>query len=248
MFRSLSFGIFLILVCRLTHAESIIVAVASNFSPPFQKIVAEFQKLNGVEVKVVYGSSAKLYAQIINGAPFVLFLSADPRLNESLERQKRIVPNSRVVYAHGRLAILVGSGCQLEPLMKAINSAKKIAIANPLAAPYGRAGIDVLKTGAGYEENKNKLVYAENVAQSFHFAYSGNVDIGFVAYSQIISREIEESKFFLVPENLYKPIVQEMVLLERGNTEYLQSALKLYRFIKSTEGKNIIRRYGYQLP
>lgn len=241
------FGVIASCVCSL-QAHGMLVAVASNFSAPFEEINHAFKKAHpGVaDVEPIYGSSAKLYAQIRQGAPFALFLSADDAKTEALEDNKLVVDGFRSPYALGRLALMTSKNSHFPAALSRVQTSKSLAMANPELAPYGRASrevFDALVTDKA--ASMPRIIYAENIAQAFHFAFTANVDAAFVAYAHIIDKHIETGDYILVPENLYHAIVQEAVVLKSENEE---DAYTFFHFLMSEKARSIIENYGYHLP
>ena len=240
----------LLLLCFSLFAETINIAVAANVADAMEELKAEFQKANpNTQVQVMLGSSGKLVAQIRNGAPFGVFLSADMGFAEALYEEK-IAISQPVVYAQGELAYLSVRGADFSKGMALLNDAsiKKIAIANPKTAPYGKAALEAMQHAEVYESVKSKLVYAESIAQAVTYAISA-ADIGFVAKSSFFNPNMREYKegvhWASVDSKLYNPIKQGIVLLAYGadNSQYKA----FYEFVLAEEGKAILRKYGYAI-
>jgi len=230
-------------------AEQITIAVASNFSSAMSEIINEFEKQTPHKIRIVYGSSGKIYAQISNGAPFQLFLSADRAKAIALEKSKLIVPNSRFTYAIGTLALWSPSlnVAELKSQILKQGQFNKLALANPKLAPYGTAALEALNALELADQTRDKWVRGENIAQTFQFVSTANADIGFVALSQIMSNhKINKGSAWIVPEKLYSPIRQDAVLLLAGKNS--SAALALLQFIQSDTAKSIISSYGYKTP
>ena len=222
------------------------IAVASNFNAAAEEIAARFEKKTGNKVNLVFGSTGKTYAQIKNGAPYDAFLAADSAHPRLLEDEGIALKNSRITYAYGRL-VLWGPEHNLNDggRILANDEFNRLAIANPKLAPYGAAAIEVL-AASGLDANQlgRRLIRGENVAQVFQFVKTGNVEYGFVAYSQIIQdKEIDPSSVWTVPGNLYTAIEQQGVLLTQN-----QTAREFMIFLNSPEALEVIRRYGYGTP
>lgn len=226
------------------EGETINVAVAANFRSTLQQIVRVFEYGQDDDIRLISGSSGKHYAQIINGAPFDLFLSADTRRPDALEGNDRVSPLARQTYAIGQLA-LWGRGIDQPPSalsLRDLSSNTRIAIANPELAPYGRAARDVLSSLGLMESLSGKLVMGENIAQTFQFVYSGSARLGFVALSQV-QNEVSPESYWLVPLTEYEAIRQDMVLLSDALL-----ARKLYEFLLSEEAQGILIDNGYLSP
>lgn len=237
----------LLLCCcmpSLVAADTVNVAVASNFATTMEIVKHRFQEQSGHRVNLIKGSSGKHYAQIIHGAPFDLFLSADAERPRQLERQGLIIDQSRRVYALGQL-VLWSRYQNLRPSRQSLANAagfNYLALANPALAPYGRAAIETLKYLALLPDLENKMVMGENVAQAFQFAYSGNAEFGLVALSQALT-VVEFGSYWLVPAAFYSPIRQEMVLLTDAS-----AARGLFEFLGSDAMQSILETSGYLWP
>jgi len=226
-------------------AETITVAVAANFADTLEVLAAEFEQRSGHQVRLVRGSSGRHFAQIVAGAPFDLFLSADAeRPLELIERLQ--LPADRVkTYANGRLVLWSSSDSSSEFLLNQLNSLdfRILAIANPRLAPYGQAAMEVLRAlhlDEALDATSGRLVRGESVAQAFQYVATGNADLGFVALSQVLAAE--RGSYWLVPEELYQPIVQQLVILtERAPVAQLLS------FLDSPPARQIIEEAGYRL-
>ena len=222
------------------------VAVASNFAATMQRIEQAFEDRSEHEIRIIRGSSGKHYAQIINGAPFDVFLSAD-QLRPRLLVEEGIAENSALsTYAQGLLALWSRDGdlsLGKEYLLNSDNY-DVIAIANPRLAPYGQAATEVFSS-LGLEVMANdRLVMGENIAQAFQFAFSGNADLGMVAYSQTLSPNIhKQGSVWLVPSELYRPIKQDMIVLKES-----MAASEFAAFMKSDTVREILLSSGYVPP
>jgi molybdate transport system substrate-binding protein len=236
----------LALSCLPLHAEELTIAVASNFARPMNALVAEFEEGTGHHLNVSYGSSGRLYAQIINGAPFHLFFSADQEKSDALEQSGQAVKGSRFTYATGAL-VLWSANPELELAEgQALRNlqVKRLAIANPRLAPYGMAAMQVLQVMELDSDYKERLVRGENINQAFQFVNSGNAQAGFMALSQVLDNgSIQQGAGWIIPANLYDPIRQDAVLLKNGNNN--QAAQEFLDFMRSQEAQSIIASYGY---
>ena len=204
--------------------EPLHVAVASNFSLVLAQIEEHYVLRTGVPLRITSGSTGKLYAQIVNGAPFDIFLAADVDRPARLEAQGLTVPGSRFTYAHG------GEGF--------------IAIANPATAPFGRAAQEYLRNSGLLDEATGRIAYGENVMQAFHFAATGNADVGIVSPALVNAARLEPGKCVaVVPSHLHSPIEQQAVLLARAADN--ERARNLLVFLQSDFVRQIIERNGY---
>ena len=228
------------------HAETVTVAVASNFADTARVLANDYEQTTGHEVRIVQGSTGKLHAQIVNGAPFDVFLSADVERAEGLPAEDA----ARFTYAIGRLVVWSGDpsledGDCLEALTDADSS--RVAIANPALAPYGRAAKEFLESRGLWEQVRPRLVYGENVAQALQFAATGNARIAFVAESQLGNEALPATGCaFRVPGNGDTVLEQQAVLLPRAADS--EAAVSFFNFLRSPGARATIEARGYGLP
>ena len=237
-----------LLFTAVLSAGQINIAVAANVSYAIDELKAEFAKTNpDTDVRVTLGSSGKLTAQIRNGAPYGIFMSADMKYPEALYKD-RIAVSEPVVYAQGALACLSAKKRDFSQGIALLHDAKikKIAVANPKTAPYGIAAVEAMQNADVYESLKKKFVYAESVSQTVAYAVTA-ADIGLVAMSSLYSPKMKRFKegvhWSPVDPKLYTPIKQGVVLL-KNDKEYRA----FYDFIFSDRAKTIFEKYGYMLP
>ena len=242
------FGLLLFSSCAFAQAPTI--AVAANMKDAFLEIIAAFKPTGKSEMRVVYGSSGNFATQILNGAPFNLFIAADEHFPLELYKSGKTVDEG-AVYAIGKLAIITkkSSGISLldskAQMAKAIQRANKISIAKPELAPYGKAAVEYLKAEGLWDLAKNKLVYADNIGVATAYVVSGAADIGFTALSLAKSPEVaKETSFLALNPKLYESIKQRMVLIKGAP----QEVVDLYRFMQTPETKTILQKYGYTTP
>ncbi len=260
-------SIFLLLLSSLSaSAESIKIAVASNFMSPMKEIALVFEKSSGHAVSLSFGSSGKFYAQITNGAPFDLFFSADQDKPQRLEKQQIAIPGTRFTYAQGQLVLWSRTNSSVANNSQNGNSQnsnsrasssepsnlerlksgeyKKLALANPKLAPYGLAARQTLGNLGLLSSSRKHWVRGENISQTFQFVHTGNADIGFIALSQIVKKGgLDNGASWLVPGTFYDPIRQDAVLLKRGKNN--TAAQQFLEFIRSPVAREIMTRYGY---
>lgn len=228
-------------------AEVARVATASNFAAPLKRIARAFETKTGVRIVVIPASTGKLYAQIKNGAPFDLFLAADADRPQRLEAEGLTEPGSRFTYAVGRLALwrpAAGTApfAGWSPLENA--DGRRLAIANPKTAPYGRAAIESLKALGMWELWKGRLVRGENIGQTHQFAAGGGVDLGFIALSQLLRPGASvQGAWKVVPQALHDPIIQQAVLLKGRPRE--GPAGRFWTFLQGPEARKIMAAFGY---
>jgi molybdate transport system substrate-binding protein len=245
--RSLSLFASLLLCANLAFAQGATIAVAANMKDAFAEIATAFRATGKPEMRVVYGSSGNFTAQIMNGAPFNVFIAADEHFPLELYKNGKTV-NEGVIYAIGKLALITktSSGISLAEnkaeIARAIAKANKIAIAKPELAPYGKAAVEYLKTEGLWDIAKEKLVYADNIGVATTYVVSGAADLGFTALSLAKSPEVaKDTRFILVDSKLYQPIAQRMVLMKGAP----QEAQDLYQFMQGPQAKSILRKYGF---
>ena len=239
--------IFSLLLSTLAAGE-ITVAIAANVSYAIDELKSEFAKSNpDTNVQVILGSSGKLTAQIKNGAPYGLLMSADMAYPEALYRDG-LAETTPQVYAEGALAILSAKKRDFSKGMMILSSKqiRRVAIANPKTAPYGRAALEAIQSSGIYDKVKQKFVYGESISQTVTYATTA-ADIGLVAKSSLytphMKRYAEGVNWISVDRKLYAPIKQGILLLKKGagNPEYQA----FYDFILSPKAKSIFKKYGY---
>lgn len=224
-------------------AEVIHIAVASNFREPAGEIAVRYEQLSGQQLILSFGSTGKHYAQIKHGAPFHVFFAADARHPRLLEEEGLAITDSRFTYARGRLVLWSPQNGFIDSQGKVLETGQftRLAIANPKLAPYGRAAQEVLQAKGLWNAMQPRMVRGENIGQTYQFVKSGNAELGFVAYSQIItSNQTITGSYWLVPQTLYQPIEQQVVLL-RDNPAIQEFMV----YVQGPEAQTIIRAYGY---
>ena len=236
------------LITGLAHAQATFVVVAANMKDAFTEIQNQFQKENKGELKVIYGSSGNFASQIMNGAPFHLFISADEQYPLELFKKGKTI-NEGTVYAIGKLALITnkGKGIALDgskgKMADAIKKANKIALAKPELAPYGRASVEYLKANNLWELANSKIVYADNIAMVAMFVTTGSADIGFTALSIAKSPSVARQISSVELNDGYQPIKQRMVLIKNATPD----AVRLYEFMQAPKAKEILMAHGYQI-
>ena len=247
MFRSLI--LFTVsLLAGHASADEVHAAVAANFAVPMQKLAQQFEKDSGHKAILSSGATGKFYAQIKNGAPFDVLLAADDETPEKLAKEGLALGGSRFTYAIGRLVLWSAKPGLVDGKGEVLKKGgfTHLSIANPRLAPYGAAVIESLQALGLLEAVQPKFVQAENIAQAFQFAASGNAELGFVAMSQVYEEgKLKSGSAWIVPARLHAPIRQDAVLLEKGKGKAAAEAL--LRFLKSEQAKSLIRSYGYDL-
>tara|TARA_B110000858_G_C17810161_1_gene480739 strand:- start:5707 stop:6411 length:705 start_codon:yes stop_codon:yes gene_type:complete len=227
-------------------ADTLNVAVASNFVSAMEPIQRAFEDASEHKLRIIRGSSGKHYAQIHNGAPFDVFLSADQLRPRRLVEEGIAEESGLNTYALGRLVLWSRQNDLLidrEYLLNTDNYTV-IAMANPRLAPYGQAATEVLRHLGLEPLISERVVMGENAAQAFQFAFSGNADLGLVAYSQALSPKLHgQGAFWLIPSEHHEPIKQDMLILTDST-----ATLEFSAFMKSTAVRDILLRSGYLLP
>lgn len=238
---------FLLSISFSINATELKVAVAANFAQTLKEISTVFEKDTGHKLAITQGSTGKLYAQISQGAPFEVFLSADDETPEKLVTEGKAINGTRFTYAIGRLALwspkpdLVDEGGQVLKTDKF----RFLAIANARVAPYGRAAVQVMQKLGLLASIEPRVVQGESITQTFQFVSTGNAQLGFVALSQISENgKIKSGSAWIVPENMHEQLRQDAVLLNPGKDS--AAATALLNFLKSDKAKKIIASHGYQ--
>src|SRR5271165_1432909 len=236
-------------IAAQTKAE-LVVAAAADLSSALKEIADDYQKKTGVEVKLSFGASGALTQQIENGAPFDLFFSADMDYPRQLIAAGDADGATLYQYAVGKLVLWAPADSQLDFEHKGMNvlldpSVKKIAIANPQHAPYGRAAVAALKHYALYEKVSDRLVLGENVGQAAQFAESGNAQVGFVALAHAVAPSMQgKGKYWEVPADAYPPLAQGVVVLT--HSQHKKEAADFLQYVKDNAA--VLKKYGFSLP
>jgi molybdate transport system substrate-binding protein len=219
------------------------VAVAANFTDPAKEIAAAFKAKTGHDAVLSFGSSGGFFTQIKQAAPFDVFLSADDERPKALAQEGLGVENTRFTYAVGKLVLWSRAADRVkgeETLRE--GRFEKLAVANPVAAPYGAAAVETMKALGVADALKPKLVEGASIGQTFQFVETGNAEVGFVAKSQIVGKA---GSNWLVPQNLYTPIRQDAILLTSAATS--EAARAFLEFLKGPEACAVIEKYGYEI-
>lgn len=239
------------LLATLAMTESAIagevkVAVAANFTEPAKVIAERFKARTGHDAILSFGSSGQIYAQIANGAPFEVFLSADRERPEKAEAEGLAVGGSRFTYALGRLVLFSRTPGLVDGRGAVLKSGRfqKLAIADPKVAPYGVAALETMKRLGAYDALQPKLVQGTSIAQAYQFVDTGAAELGFVALSQVVA--VKGGSRWLVPAADHAPIDQQAVLLKAGAGD--PAAQAFMTFLKGPEARKIIKTYGYEVP
>ncbi|MEW6313307.1 MAG: molybdate ABC transporter substrate-binding protein [Pseudomonadota bacterium] len=224
-------------------------AVASNFAAPARQIAVLFHQETGHTVELSFGSSGKFYAQIKSGAPFDVLLAADEKYAMLLEQEGLAVAGSRLTYAVGRLVLWSARRGVVDGKGEVLRSGayRRLAIADPRLAPYGVAAQEVLEQMGLWSSVRDRLVMGENITQVYQFSATGNVELAFVALSQITrGGKMTAGSGWIVPAQMYHPIKQSAVQLTDAKDKVAAQAF--LAFLKSASAVAIIRNFGYELP
>jgi len=234
-----------------TGAAEIKVAAASDLTFAFKDVVAGFEKQTGNSVRLTYGSSGNFFSQIRNGAPFDLFFSADVNFPRKLEAAGLTEPGSLYEYAKGEIVIWVPNASKLD-LNKGLTvlldpSIRKIAIANPLHAPYGAAAVAAMKHAGIYDQVKSKVVQGENISQAAQFVHSGNAEVGIVALSLALAPAMKsDGRYVVIPPEDYPPLIQAAVILKSSREK--EVANQFLKFLKEPKTVALMQQYGFVIP
>lgn len=229
-------------------AADVTVAVAANFAAPMKEIAAAFERQSGHKAVLSFGSTGALHAQVLHGAPFEVFLSADDTTAARLESQGRAVAGSRFIYATGRLVLwspqsgVVDEGGEV---LAALGQ-RRVAVAHPRLSPYGAAAHEVIDRMGWRSQVQPRIVQGDNIAQVHQFVASGNAAMGFVALSQVMQHgRMVAGSSWLVPVTLHRPLRQEAVLLSRGADS--AAARAMLEFLRGPQARAIMVTRGYEV-
>lgn len=234
-----------LLAPSLARAGEVQVAVAANFTDAAREIAQRFERRTGHKATLSFGASGQFLAQIANGAPFHVFLSADVERPHKAEADGLAVPGSRFTYATGRLVLWSRDPKRVDGRGQVLRRGgfEKLAIADPKTAPYGLAAVETLRKLGLYEGLRPKLVQGASITQTLQFTRTGAAELGFVALSQVATEK--GGSRWVVPANLHTPIDQQAVLLKTGPDN--AAAKAFLAFLKTPEAKGVIRKYGYEV-
>jgi len=233
--------------CNTEHKDKLRIAVAANLQFAIQDLVDDFSERSGVDCEIIVSSSGKLTAQIIEGAPFDLLLSADMKYPQELFKRGFTLfqPDT---YAYGNL-ILWTLHDDVLPELQTLTSDQisYIAIGNPKTAPYGVSALEVIRRIGIEESIRNKLVYGESISQTNQFIISKSVDLGFTSKSVVVSSRMKDRGLWMeIDKNLYSPMAQGMVVL-KSREAFQSKAIQFRDYILSSEGKEILHKFGYDM-
>ncbi len=229
----------------VAQAATTNVAVAANFTAAAKEIAAAFSSASGHEAKLSFGATGQFYTQISQDAPFEVFLAADDKRPGMAAAAGLGVADSVFTYAIGQL-VLYSATAQAQitgPQALQAQDVRHIAIANPDTAPYGLAAVQTLTALQLLPVLQDKLIQGQNIGQTFQFVKTGNAELGFVALGQVA--QDTQGSYWVVPQELYQPIRQDAVLLNKGRDN--PAAVAFMDFLKGDTAAQIIRKYGYAL-
>jgi len=249
-FRIILIAVVTLLFSSTAFADTVLVAAASDLSYVINAIIPKFEQSTGHKVKLTLGSSGNFFAQISNGAPFQVFLSADVNYPRQLEKAGRAETGSTYIYALGKIVLWVPNSSKIDIQAKKLQSLldpsiRKISIGNPEHAPYGRAAVEAMERAGVYDAVKSKLVYGENISQAAQFVQSGAADIGIIALSLALGESMRASgKYWEVPSDMYTSMEQGAALIKPATA----ASRAFYEWMRRPESREILSRYGFALP
>lgn len=225
-------------------ADEILVAAASDLRPPFEELGSLFTEETGTEVTFSFGSSGQLREQILNGAPFHLFASANVDYVDAVIAAGRGRPDSKAYYATGRLALIARPGLEAPETVQDVSGVedRRLSIANPEHAPYGLAARQALQAAGVYDEVEHRLVYGENVSDALRIVSTGAADVGIVALSLAIAEGIDHH---VVPAELHGALRQALVVTRTGPGPGRRAAQAFAELLSSPAGHDVMTRYGF---
>ena len=231
--------------------KEIRIAAAADLDFAMAELSETFARQSGTKLNVTYGSSGNFFSQLQNGAPFDLFFSADIEYPKKLEAAGLAEPGTLYEYAVGRIVIWTPADAKVDVTQQGWKvlldpSIKKIAVANPEHAPYGRAAVAALQKAGVYESVKPKLVYGENISQAAQFVQSGNTQAGIVALSLAISPAMRDGKRWEIPADMHPLLEQAAIVLKDAKNK--DAAKAFLEFVKSSAGRTILAKYGFAFP
>jgi molybdate transport system substrate-binding protein len=246
-------ALLLTLVCAAAACKSSVsspheltVAAAADLTPAFEELGREFESSHKIKVVFVFGSTGMLTLQIENGAPMDLFAAANVSYIEQLEQKGLIIPDSKAIYARGRITMWTPGGSTLR--LKSVSDlarpeVTRIAIANPDHAPYGLAARQAFEAAGIWDRVQPKLVYGDNIRQVLQYAETGNVEVAILALSLSMQ---SNGRWSLIPEELHQPLDQGLAIMK--STQNAEAARAFASFVVGPQGQTIMQKYGFTLP
>mgnify|MGYP001034432144 CR=1 FL=1 len=241
----IAFLLTLLLINLSATASNPIIAVATNFNHAMSSIISSFEREYNITIDVSYGSTGSLYSQILNGAPYDAFFSADSKTIDLLTEKDLVVKDSSFIYANGELSFICRK-CDLSLGWKNVltNQDGSISIANPKLAPYGLSALKALESLDEFSKIKDRIVYGTNISQAYQYVESGNIPFGLISKSLVIAGKVDTSRYQDIGEDLYPQIKQSAVILKR--TKSLKTVNKFMEFMKSKKTLLLIKSHGYK--
>ena len=245
------FAMLLVAGACLAHAGELNVAAASDLSFAMKELAANYEKQTGTKVKVTLGSSGNFFTQIQNGAPFDMFFAADIDYPKKLEAAGLGEPGTLYQYATGKIVMWVPADSKLD-VSKGLAllldpSVRKISIANPKHAPYGRAAVAAMTKQGIYDKLADKLVFGENISQATQFVESGNADVGIIALSLAMAPAMsDKGRYFEIPQDMYPPLDQGVIVIKASQNK--DAAKQFLAYMKTPDSVALMQRYGFRLP
>jgi molybdate transport system substrate-binding protein len=231
---------------RAAEPPALTVFGAADLTFALRELAERFERVAGVKVTLVLGSTGNLSRQIDNGAPADLFFAANERFVDELVAHGAVIPQTRALYAQGRIVLATAKafGPRL-PDLRALTDAtvRRVAIANPQHAPYGKAAEEALRKVGVWDAVRGKLVYGENIRHTLQFLQTGAADAGIVALSVAAVPEVD---FVPIDPALHAPLNQVVAVVRRSARP--EQALAFIQFVNGSEGRPIMKRYGFRLP
>jgi molybdenum ABC transporter molybdate-binding protein len=250
MFRDyslISFFLAAFLCAPAGQADTALIAVASNFAHPARELAADFEAASGHRIELAFGSSGKLATQIVNGAPFDAFLSADQSKIDALVERGLGEADSQATYALGQMVLWSATdGLALGVEWLQAGEQQRLAYANPRVAPYGVAAQQVLDELGVSRKFEGKIVLGENIAQTYQFVATGAATAGFVALSQMAGPNAARGSQWRVPTRYHDPIRQDLVVLTRGRDN--QAAVAFVAYLQTQATRDRLIAFGYEFP
>ncbi len=249
---ALLYSFFVVSINGNVHAGQLTAAIAANFAGTINDLKPLFEKETGHQLVTSFASTGTLFAQIHNGAPFDIFLSADVQRPHQLIEDRLGVAESLFVYASGELVLWSSRAGLIDPQGHILRNRhwsekglRHIALANPKTAPYGKAAVETLQTMQLFDVTKPYHITGQNIAQTFQFVASGNAQLGFIALAQLRALpENERGTYWQIPQEMHSPIQQMAVLLNRGRNN--SAAVDFLKFLQSPQAQSIIHARGYR--
>ena len=238
--------VYILIGCRSNPESKLNIAVAANMQYAIEDLVADFTGRTKIECNVILGSSGKLLAQITEGAPYDLFISADEKYPAELFTRGLTI-NIPAIYAFGQLVLICGDSTWKSVDQVNFTRIEKFALANAKTAPYGKAAEDAINYFRWNEQLQNKKVYGESISQTNLFIMTGSAEMGLTSQSLVFSDKLESNpNFILIPAESYSPLAQAAVILDSSQRK--EDAAQFFNYLLSPEARAILKKFGYLVP